>query len=150
MFIKKTFYLNYNSSYVIDITVQTTGTNSNISFTTVTSQIVNSTISTTTQATITTTTTVAIGYVIDTGLLISLISDMNLFFLVITVPLNFTTYDNASQQLILTGLRNVINLGFICLTNPSFANCTQVRQRLKRQCSSGYDVNLVSNITEVN
>ncbi|CAF4968486.1 unnamed protein product, partial [Rotaria sp. Silwood1] len=109
---------------------------SNLSTITTASQTVNSTLSTTTIST-SRRTTIAASSSIST---------------IIIVPFNqnFTPTDNNTQQSIRQGLIRVINFGFNCRANSSYPNCTQSRLRVKRQiCSNGYDVNLLSDITEI-
>ena len=72
--------------------------------------------------------------------------------LVFIVPSNqtFDPNNNATQESIRVRLNGIINLAFRCAINSSAPNCTQTRQRLKRQaCSLGYAVNLISKLTEV-
>jgi hypothetical protein len=43
-----------------------------------------------------------------------------------------------------------VNLAAICSANPDDPACVQVKSRRKRQsCSNGYDINLVSGLTQV-
>ncbi|CAF1135988.1 unnamed protein product [Rotaria sordida] len=119
----------------ITVTTQSSVTNaSNLSI--AISQTVNSTLSTTTISILPRAT-------IDASFLMSTI---------IIAPLNqnFTPTDNNTRQSIRQGLIRTINFAFNCLTNSTYPNCTQPRQRIKRQiCSSGYDVNLLPDITEI-
>ncbi|CAF1217273.1 unnamed protein product [Rotaria sordida] len=119
----------------ITVTTQSSVTNaSNLSI--AISQTVNSTLSTTTISILPRAT-------IDASFLMSTI---------IIAPLNqnFTPTDNNTRQSIRQGLIRTINFAFNCLTNSTYPNCTQPRQRIKRQiCSNGYDVNLLPDITEI-
>ncbi|CAF3499593.1 unnamed protein product, partial [Rotaria sp. Silwood2] len=122
-------------SSVISTAMITSASNLSTTITTA-NQTVNSTSSTTTIST-SQRTTVAASYRIS---------------IIIIVPFNqnFTPSDNNTIQSIRQGLIRVINFAFNCLSNSPYPNCTQSKLRVKRQiCSSGYDVNLVSDITQI-
>lgn len=74
------------------------------------------------------------------------------FYFLVIVPLsqNFTPTDNATRESVRQGLIKMTNFAFTCLYNPSNTNCTQTGRRRKRQaCSSGYNVNLLSDLNDV-
>ncbi|CAF3517864.1 unnamed protein product [Rotaria socialis] len=128
-------FTNSLTSSSTNVGIQTT-VNSSLS-PDVATQITSSTTSTTTTVSTAATTTVSALYTIST---------------IIIVPLsqNFTPTDNNTRESVRQGLVRVINLAFTCIANPSHTNCTQTSQRRKRDvCSSGYNVNLLSRITDV-
>ncbi|CAF0808010.1 unnamed protein product [Adineta ricciae] len=96
----------------------------------------------TTQTTTTTTTTTA-STTISPSFIISTV-------LIVNASQTFDPNANSTRESIRQNLIQVMNLAFLCYSNPSAVNCTQTKQRNKRQtCASGYNVNLVSNITEI-
>ncbi|CAF0954896.1 unnamed protein product [Adineta ricciae] len=95
------------------------------------------TITTTTTTTTTASTTISLSFLIST-------------ILIVNASQTFDPYSNTTRESIRQNLIQVMNLAFLCYSNPSAVNCTQTKQRNKRQtCASGYNVNLVSNITEI-
>ncbi|CAF0976146.1 unnamed protein product [Rotaria magnacalcarata] len=128
-------FTNSLASSSTNIGIQTT-VNSSLP-TAVTTQTTSSTTSTGTTVSTTATTNVSASYTIST---------------IIIVPLtqNFTPTDNNTRESVRRGLVRMINLAFTCIANPSNTNCTRTSQRRKRDvCSSGYDVNLLSDFTDV-
>ncbi|CAF3600171.1 unnamed protein product [Adineta steineri] len=114
-----------------------TNVNTQTTMTAFSTGITNTTTSTIQTTTTTTTTTVALPYVISTVFMVPVSQTFN--------PNDINTRESIRQKFV-----QIINFAFYCASHPSSSNCTQTRIRMKRQsCSDGYDVSLVSNITQI-